>query len=85
MYVMEQPAAMLPNSGGGVVPIPLKEWVAFREFEQHIPFGRSEMHRRILAGRFPRGVRLSSRIAIYRRSDIMEFLANPAGYRAAKP
>ena len=47
-----------------------------------VPFTQSTLWRKIREGNFPAPVHVSDAISAFRVSDIREWLADPAGYRA---
>lgn len=46
---------------------------------------RTLIYERMKLGTFPQSVRLGARAVGWRRGDILDFLKDPAGYRAPRP
>ena len=65
-----------------ILPDGLYRWNEVKEF---IPYGREKWRLLVMAGKAPASIKLSSTCVAWRGSDVLEWLADPAGYRQAPP
>ncbi|MGF6856759.1 AlpA family phage regulatory protein [Paraburkholderia sp. CI3] len=56
-----------------------------RQVEAKTGLSRSTIYRRMRVGTFPSAISLGGRMVGWRATDIGQFLANPARYRAPEP
>lgn len=55
----------------------------WRMIAPFIPMCRESWRKLVVAGRAPQPIRLTSSCSMYRNEDVLEWLADPIGYRAA--
>ena len=55
----------------------------WNEFEDRIPFSRETWRQRVKAGRAPKPESLGENCTVWRGADLLAWLDNPAGYKAA--
>jgi len=72
------------KSGQSLEPIlprvGLSKWAQIAPF---IPMCRESWRKLVNAGRAPRPIRLTASCSMYRNEDVLAWLADPLGYRAA--
>lgn len=54
-----------------------KEFLRAAELLPLLPFSKAELFRRVRTGRFPKPLKLSPRVTVWRRTDIRDFFDNP--------
>ena len=76
-------AGLQLTASAAILPEGLYRW---KEFSHMVPIGRESWRKRVAEGTAPPKVQLGARCTAYRGADILEWLENPAGYRAlARP
>lgn len=50
--------------------------------KEHVPFSAATLWRLVAAGKFPKPVKLTDQITAWRRSSILIWEMDPAGYKA---
>lgn len=60
-----------------IFPEGLYRW---NEVKAFIPFGREKWRQLVIAGKAPASIKLSLTCVVWRGSDLLEWLADPAGY-----
>lgn len=65
-----------------ILPEGLYRWNEVKEF---IPFSREKWRLLMIDGKVPASIKLSLTCVVWRGSDVLEWLADPVGYRQAQP
>lgn len=65
-----------------ILPEGLYRWNEVKEF---LPFSREKWRLLMKEGKAPALIKLSSTCAVWRGSDVLEWLADPVGYRQVQP
>lgn len=63
-----------------ILPEGLYRW---NEVKEYIPISREKWRQLVIAGKAPASIKLSLTCVVWRGSDVLEWLADPAGYRQA--
>lgn len=64
------------------ITLPLDGYSRFKQFKPFINISREKFRQLVRSGCAPQPIYLSSRCAMYKNSDLHDFLANIANYRA---
>ena len=52
----------------------------FSQFKKFLPLSREKFRQLSKAGKAPQGIRMGSRLTMYKNEELHRFLANPIGY-----
>lgn len=50
--------------------------------KEHVPFSAATLWRLVAAGKFPKPIKLTDQITAWRRSSVLDWERDPAGYKA---
>lgn len=72
------------NKVRNINDLPQDGYIRIKELNRFVSISRSTLYRMIAAGRAPKPLRLSSRVSLYKVSEVKRFLNDPTGYKQSE-